>query len=87
MKKWFKYIKRYPSGESMHHNYWIAMQACIALSCLVQLDDASITPEIHRLLWWVGVGAVLNGILMTIMYECVVKMDYWKPNDDQTTKK
>jgi hypothetical protein len=36
-----------------------------------------------KFLWWLGLLALINSLLLVIHYECFVKPDYWKPEDKQ----
>jgi NADH:ubiquinone oxidoreductase subunit 2 (subunit N) len=37
----------------------------------------------YRILWWLSLLAIFNGVVMVIHYECFVKPDYWNPEDKQ----
>ena len=83
MKRWFKFVWKYPNGADVHHNVWIAWNACTSLLMLSFMERPNASAVECKFLWWFGLLALINGILITIHYEFFVKPDYWKPEDKE----
>ena len=81
MKKWFRFVWEYPNGKDMHHNVFIAWQACLSIVCLVRMEQPDLPATECRIYWWLGLLAIINGLLLVIHNEFFVKPDYWKPKD------
>ena len=72
---------KYPNGKDMHHNVFIAWQACLSIVCMVLMDRPDISETQSKIFWWLSLFALFNGVLLVIHNEFFVKPDYWKPED------